>query len=243
MDEDEDPLANWTEKHLNSDDSDDDDRFALENDLKKSLMSAGIDKHSRPAQRSQLLAPNTRNSSIYSFQDRKQSGFSKALPKPTKENLEQITDILRNNIVPHKKLHLLNALREGKGMFFEELGAVLKQLEEKEKAEKESNEVDENTLNQERLVKFGGLIKQIILMSDPQVIEILMSERHYMTAFAGLTELSEFKKRLDCREFFQKAMFREVIPFNNERILSRIHLYYRVNFFKESIFPNQEGQI
>ena len=49
MDEDEDPLANWTEKHLNSDDSDDDDRFALENDLKKSLMSAGIDKHSRPA--------------------------------------------------------------------------------------------------------------------------------------------------------------------------------------------------
>ena len=62
-------------------------------------------------------------------------------------------------------------------------------------------------------------------------------------AFAALSELPEFKKRLDCRDFFQKAALRIVIPFKSERLLAKIHLYYRVNFLKETIFPNIDGAI
>ena len=68
-----------------------------------------------------------------------------------------------------------------------------------------------------------------------------MSERFYMMVFSALTELPEFKKRLDCKHFFEKATFKQVVPIENERILSKIHLNYRVNFLKESIFPNQDG--
>ena len=70
-----------------------------------------------------------------------------------------------------------------------------------------------------------------------------MSDRFYMASFGALEILPEFKNRLDCRNFFKNAIFREVIPIKNERLLSKIHLYYRINFLKESIFPNQEGQI
>ena len=125
----------------------------------------------------------------------------------------------------------------------------MKAEEEKEaemKVAKDSPSKDspvKESLNKERFSKFAMLIKHVILLCDPQTIEILMSERHYKMAFAALSELPEFKKRLDCREFFAKAHLRIVIPFKNERLLAKIHLYYRVNFLKETIFPNLDGAI
>ena len=88
-------MASWSEKHLNSDDSDEDERerFELGNEIKKSLVKAGVG-----------ASPHTARGNMYSFAERQKSRFSKVLPKPTKENLEEIGDILRNNIVPHKKM-------------------------------------------------------------------------------------------------------------------------------------------
>lgn len=70
-----------------------------------------------------------------------------------------------------------------------------------------------------------------------------MSDRFYMCVFGALQLLPEFKDRLNCRDFFEKVRFKEVVPIDNERLLTKIHTYYRVNFLKETIFPNQEGQI
>lgn len=49
-----------------------------------------------------------------------------------------------------------------------------------------------------------------------------MSEKFYMMSFGGLELLPEFKGRLDCRDFFRKTDFRQVIPLKNERLLMKI---------------------
>ena len=95
FEDDDDPLASWSEKHLNSDDSDDEERerYELGNEIKKSLVKAGVG-----------ASPHARASNMYNFAERQKSRFSKVLPKPNKDNLEEIGEILRNNIVPHKKM-------------------------------------------------------------------------------------------------------------------------------------------
>ena len=111
-------------------------------------------------------------------------------------------------------------------------------MQEKQKEEIEKGEDTSGSLNTERMNKYAQLIKALLLMGDPQTIEALMSDRFYMNSFGALEILPEFKNRLDCRDFFKNAIFREVIPIKNERLLSKIHMYYRINFLKESIFPN-----
>ena len=206
-------------------------------------MSAGIGGNSSQPKTQKLssLLSSGRPSNIYSFQNKPMNRYAKALPKPTKDNIEDICEIIRTNVVPHKKMQVLNALRESKFAYLGELSAIFHEIELKHQLEKEDLGQVATSLTTDRLSKFSQLAKQLLLLCDPQTIEALMSEKFYMFVFGALEMLPEFKDRLDCREFFRNSIFREVLPIKNERLISKIHLYYRVNFLKESIFPNQEG--
>ena len=75
------------------------------------------------------------------------------------------------------------------------------ELEVKREEEVKKGE-EKDSLNSERLLKFGMLVKQILLLGDMQIIESLMQDRFYLTVFGALEMLPEFKNRLNCRKFF-----------------------------------------
>lgn len=70
-----------------------------------------------------------------------------------------------------------------------------------------------------------------------------MQDRFYMTFYGALEYLPEIKGRLLCRKFFENCKFKEVVPIENEKIQEKIHLCYRVNFLKETVFAKEDGQV
>ena len=89
----------------------------------------------------------------------------------------------------------------------------------------------------------GHLYKQLILACDGNITETLMSDRFYMNFYGALEYLPEIKGRLLCREFFENCKFKEVVPIENEKVQEKIHLSYRVNFLKETVFAKEDGQV
>ena len=84
-----------------------------------------------------LRSGGARSSNIYSFQQSKPvTRYQKALPKPTRDNLDDICEILKTNIVPHKKMQVVNALKENKFGYISDLVVVFKDLEDKRNEER-----------------------------------------------------------------------------------------------------------
>ena len=71
--------------------------------------------------------------------------------------------------------------------------------------------------------------------------DVLLSEKFYMTTFGALERLHEIYGKLPCRSFFRNVNFKQVIPIKNKVILSKIHICYRANYLRETIFAKDDG--
>lgn len=113
--------------------------------------------------------------------------------------------------MPHKKNQLATAFKESKCAYVAELFSVFKELEVKKQEEVQKGE-EKDSLNSERLLKFGQLVKSMLLLGDIQMIESLMQDRFYLSVFGAIEILPEFKDRLNCRKFFEECKFKVVVP-------------------------------
>ena len=54
--------------------------------------------------------------------------------------------------------------------------------------------------------------------------------------------LPAIRDKLQIREFFKtEVIFKQVLPIKNPGVLRKIHLVYRANYLKETIFAKDEG--
>ena len=54
--------------------------------------------------------------------------------------------------------------------------------------------------------------------------------------------LPGIRDKLFIREFFKSEVsFKQVLPIKNTLILNKIHLIYRANYLKETVFAKDEG--
>eukprot|EP01119_Soliformovum_irregulare_P013185 TRINITY_DN3489_c1_g1_i2.p1 TRINITY_DN3489_c1_g1~~TRINITY_DN3489_c1_g1_i2.p1 ORF type:complete len:789 (-),score=200.12 TRINITY_DN3489_c1_g1_i2:101-2467(-) len=82
------------------------------------------------------------------------------------------------------------------------------------------------------------IFRSAVLINDPSIFELLFSDE-YILKFMGVFEYDPglgTKKRIPHREYIQKqAVFREVVPFNNEEILAKIHQTFRLTYLRDVV--------
>ena len=143
---------------------------------------------------------------------------------------------------PTRKMQTMAVVKADGYKYLIQLQDLFVSLDEKRKEEEKAGENDK-TLCADRLEKMGLLYRTLVLACDGNTTEALMSDQFYMNFFGALEYLPEIKGKLLCREFFEKCKFKEVVPIENEQVLKKIHLCYRVNFIKETIFAKEDGQV
>jgi protein phosphatase-4 regulatory subunit 3 len=97
----------------------------------------------------------------------------------------------------------------------------------------------EETRNLGALHNLFQIIKCLVLLNVPAFIEYLMGEELALDVFAILEYDPELPPgTLRHREYLtKKGLFREIIPFNNEAVLKRIHQSFRFTYLKDVALP------
>lgn len=73
-------------------------------------------------------------------------------------------------------------------------------------------------------------------------MDILLNDRHYKQTLGALEYLPNLNKGLAIREFFEKELtFKQVLPIKNLNILHKIHLVYRCNYLRDTVYAKEEG--
>lgn len=93
----------------------------------------------------------------------------------------------------------------------------------------------ENTAD---LHKLYEIFKNIFLLNKNALFEILFNDENIFDVVGALEYNPYLPQRIKHREFLQKkAVFKEVIPFNNPDLVHKIHQTYRVQYIQEVILP------
>ena len=105
------------------------------------------------------------------------------------------------------------------------------------------NKADEIMIQiNDRLKKIAMIYKCLLLIADMQSIEGLLGDQFYESTFGALEMLPGIRDRLFIREFFKcEVCFKQVLPIKNASVLKKIHLIYRANYLKETVFAKDEG--
>jgi len=138
------------------------------------------------------------------------------LPIPTRDNLEQVKHELET------QKHLIIAITQDNSTFLENLYRLFQELEETQSP---------------ILYQIYEIVKIMIYSEDVGLFELLLSDNYYLLVFAALDYDSEATgNKINYREFLQnQATYKKVIDFNDEDILKKIRLNYRINYLKDSI--------
>lgn len=82
------------------------------------------------------------------------------------------------------------------------------------------------------------IIRQLIFADDIPLLELLLSDEHYLLVFGALEYDLDIPKvaRPKYREFLEnRAHYRKVIDFKDETIVKKIRLNFRINYLKDSV--------
>ena len=96
---------------------------------------------------------------------------------------------------------------------------------------------------EEQLQKIACIFKALISMAEPNITDTILSDKFFKSTFGALENLPELQGKLLCREFFEKVQYKEIVPINNEHIVKKIHICYRINYLRETIFAKEEGPV
>ena len=156
----------------------------------------------------------------------------------TKDTLEDLIDVLRRPLTPTLKKQINQGLQKDGFAYLKMLQTAFHQLDKKR--EELNGEAD--SLNDDRLKKIAMIYKCLVLVSDLVSIEGLLGDQFYESTFGALEMLPAIRDKLQIREFFKtEVIFKQVLPIKNPGVLRKIHLVYRANYLKETVFAKDEG--
>lgn len=140
------------------------------------------------------------------------------LPKVTLDNLAIIGEFLGNasNITRNSCAY---ALLENDGAYIKHLVNILKDAEDLE---------DENAL-----VQFFIIFKNILLLNNPELIEVLLRDDFWLHLMHALESDPELPQKAPHRNYLQnEVIFNQVIPIVNQKTLHQIHQNFRIMYLK-----------
>ena len=164
-------------------------------------------------------------------QNRKPKEQKPILCPVSKESISQILQRLSLPTDPVTKNMISTCIRQNAFHWLENLANLFKSLD-----------INHSDFTIE-LKNIAGIYKALIMLADPPVTEAILSDKFYKCTFGALENLPELQGKLCCREFFEKVEYKEIVPINNENIVKKIHICYRINYLRETIFAKDEGPV
>jgi len=96
----------------------------------------------------------------------------------------------------------------------------------------------EDLEDMDNLYIISKLVKTIIFLNSPQILEKVLGDEFIMDIIGALEYDAELPKVQSHRDFLKKhVIFKEAIPIKRSILLSKIHQTYRINYIKDVILP------
>ncbi|PSC74221.1 Serine threonine-phosphatase 4 regulatory subunit 3 isoform B [Micractinium conductrix] len=100
--------------------------------------------------------------------------------------------------------------------------------------------MSEDLEDEESLAALFNIFKQIVLLNDTALFDLLFDEAHVMDFVGALEYEPDIKpeQRARHREFLRdQAVFKEVVPITDPALKSKIHQTYRMGYLKDVVLP------
>ncbi|KAL4418834.1 hypothetical protein ABPG77_004074 [Micractinium sp. CCAP 211/92] len=98
----------------------------------------------------------------------------------------------------------------------------------------------EDVEDEEGLHALYNIFKQVVLLNDTGLFDLLFDDGHVMDFLGALEYEPDIKpdQRPQHRQFLQsKAVFKEVVPITDAAVKSKIHQTYRMGYLKDVVLP------
>lgn len=142
------------------------------------------------------------------------------MPKLSLDRLEEFH--LSLNELPLSRKERIAALLIH-GDYLKSLGELLEEAEKNGPASK--------------LPVFFFIFKDLVHLNHSELLEEMLSDRHYLTLFGALEHDPDLNGRqFNSREFLtQTLIFNNVLEITNQEFLSKVHVSYRLQYLKDTV--------
>ena len=160
------------------------------------------------------------------------------LPEVTIENLSYIAQEM-SSVAESGMISKINEeIIENNCMFIRKLGEII-DYEEKNSKTKSSTVSTSNTDTQDtsndNLSYIFIIFKNIFLIANRELIEILVNDEFYNTTFAALEYEIESNKKINHRSYFKEiAQFKNILNIEDEEVIKRIHINHRLAYLRDT---------
>ena len=87
----------------------------------------------------------------------------------------------------------------------------------------------------ENINLISNIIKNILILSDKSLLEVLLNDENYLTIFGALEYDFETYKIVPHRKYFTEIVkFKNLLDIKNKEILNKIHLNHRLSYLKDT---------
>ena len=164
---------------------------------------------------------------------------SNILPEVTIENLSYIAQEM-NSVVDSGMISKINEeIIENNCMFIRKLGEII-DYEEKNNKTKSNTVSTSNTDNtqdttNDNLSYIFIIFKNIFLIANRELIEILVNDEFYNTTFGALEYDIESNKKINHRSYFKEtARFKNILNIEDTEVLKRIYINHRLAYLRDT---------
>lgn len=170
------------------------------------------------------------------------------LPEVTIENLPFIAHEIQTEMEPSIIKKINEEVIENNGLFIKKLGELLEN-EEKNNLNGNTNinnNISNNTsynisnninngMNYDNLSYIFIIFKNLFLIANRDLIELLVSDNFYNITFGALEYDLESQKKISHRNYFKDiAKFKNILNIDNSEVLHKIHLNHRLSYLRDT---------
>ena len=108
-------------------------------------------------------------------------------------------------------------------------------------SENNNNNIKNNSISNlnssaiENINLISNIIKNILILSDKSLLEVLLNDENYLTIFGALEYDFETYKIVPHRKYFTAIVkFKNLLDIKNKEILNKIHLNHRLSYLKDT---------
>ena len=108
-------------------------------------------------------------------------------------------------------------------------------------SENNNNNIKNNSISNlnssaiENINLISNIIKNILILSDKSLLEVLLNDENYLTIFGALEYDFETYKIVPHRKYFTEIVkFKNLLDIKNKEILNKIHLNHRLSYLKDT---------
>ena len=92
-----------------------------------------------------------------------------------------------------------------------------------------------NSTSIENINSISNIIKNILILADKSLLEVLLNDENYLTVFGALEYDFETYKIVPHRKYFTEIVkFKNLLDIKNKEILHKIHLNLRLSYLKDT---------